>query len=68
VLAFSTIMLNTSLHNPASKTKPTLEMFLNMNRGIDQGKSLDDAFLSVTQASVFLKGCPQLSPPSFSLV
>lgn len=47
VLAFSIIMLNTSLHNPACKTKPTLETFINMNRGIDQGNDLDDALLAV---------------------
>lgn len=45
VLAFSIIMLNTSLHNPACKTKPTIEMFLSMNRGIDQGKNLPDELL-----------------------
>lgn len=37
VLAFSTIMLNTALHNPSVKgPKQTLESFINMNRGIDQ--------------------------------
>jgi cytohesin len=40
VLAYSVIMLNTSLHNPSVKDKPTPEKFVSMNRGIDDGKDL----------------------------
>ncbi|XP_023344069.1 cytohesin-1 [Eurytemora carolleeae] len=34
VLSFAIIMLNTSLHNPSVKDKPSVEQFINMNRGI----------------------------------
>ncbi|KAJ3340332.1 Cytohesin-1 [Gonapodya sp. JEL0774] len=40
VLAFSIIMLNTDLHNPAIKRKMTKQGFVNNNRGIDSGKDL----------------------------
>ncbi|EFA08188.1 cytohesin-1 isoform X1 [Tribolium castaneum] len=40
VLSFAIIMLNTSLHNPSVKDKPTIEQFINMNRGINQGQDL----------------------------
>ncbi|KAJ8937086.1 hypothetical protein NQ314_012029, partial [Rhamnusium bicolor] len=40
VLSFAIIMLNTSLHNPSVKEKPTIEQFINMNRGINQGQDL----------------------------
>lgn len=40
VLAYAIIMLNTSLHNPSVKNKPTLESFISMNRGIDNGNDL----------------------------
>lgn len=33
VLSFAIIMLNTSLHNPSVKEKPTVEQFISMNRG-----------------------------------
>jgi cytohesin len=33
VLSFAIIMLNTSLHNPSVKDKPTVEQFISMNRG-----------------------------------
>lgn len=46
VLAFATIMLNTSLHNPSVKLKPNLESFISMNRGIDDGKDLPTTLLS----------------------
>eukprot|EP00039_Didymoeca_costata_P024383 m.10155 g.10155 ORF g.10155 m.10155 type:complete len:389 (+) comp4209_c0_seq1:122-1288(+) len=46
VLAFSTIMLNTALHNPSVKQKQTLESFINMNRGIDQGQDLPQELLT----------------------
>ncbi|CAH0564682.1 unnamed protein product [Brassicogethes aeneus] len=40
VLSFAIIMLNTSLHNPSVKEKPSIEQFVNMNRGINQGSDL----------------------------
>lgn len=40
VLSFAVIMLNTSLHNPSVKEKSTLDQFINMNRGINDGKDL----------------------------
>lgn len=40
VLSFAVIMLNTSLHNPSVKDKPTVEQFISMNRGIDNGGDL----------------------------
>lgn len=35
VLAFSVVMLNTDVHNPANKHKMTKEEFVRNNRGID---------------------------------
>ncbi|XP_064595566.1 cytohesin-1-like isoform X2 [Liolophura sinensis] len=40
VLSFAIIMLNTSLHNPSVKDKPTVERFIQMNRGINDGEDL----------------------------
>ncbi|XP_076337379.1 cytohesin-1-like isoform X2 [Tachypleus tridentatus] len=40
VLSFAIIMLNTSLHNPSVKEKPSVEQFINMNRGINNGGDL----------------------------
>ena len=34
VLSFAIIMLNTSLHNPSVKDKPTVEQFISMNRDV----------------------------------
>merc|ERR1712013_322768 len=34
------IMLNTSLHNPSVKDKPSVEQFITMNRGINDGENL----------------------------
>lgn len=38
--SFSIIMLNTALHNPSVKDKPTLDKFVLMNRGINNGGDL----------------------------
>jgi golgi-specific brefeldin A-resistance guanine nucleotide exchange factor 1 len=48
VLAFSTIMLNTDLHNPTIKAerRMTKEQFVKNNRGINGGEDLSEAFLS----------------------
>eukprot|EP01084_Bolivina_argentea_P069114 125817_1 len=47
ILAFSVIMLNTDLHNPAIKEerRMTVEGFIGNNRGIGDGNNLDEVFL-----------------------
>lgn len=45
ILAFSTIMLNTDLHNKNMTTKMKLEEFIRNNRGINGGKDLPREFL-----------------------
>lgn len=44
-------MLNTSLHNPSVKDKTTLERFISMNRGINNGGDLPNELLSVRPAT-----------------
>ena len=48
ILAFSTIMLNTDLHNPSLKDdrRMTIEQFIRNNRGINNGEDLPEDFLS----------------------
>lgn len=41
-------MLNTSLHNPSVKEKPTVEQFISMNRGINNGGDLPRELLVVS--------------------
>jgi len=48
VLSFSIIMLNTSLHNPSVKDKPTIERFVITNRGINDGGDLPEDLLKVS--------------------
>jgi len=45
VLAFSTIMLNTDLHNPQNKTRMTCEQFVRNNRGLNDGEDLPKEML-----------------------
>jgi brefeldin A-resistance guanine nucleotide exchange factor 1 len=47
ILSFSTIMLNTDLHNPnlLPEKRMTLEQFVRNNRGINDGADIDVAFL-----------------------
>ncbi|KTF85446.1 hypothetical protein cypCar_00000953 [Cyprinus carpio] len=45
VLSFSVIMLNTSLHNPNVRDKPSVERFISMNRGINEGGDLPEELL-----------------------
>lgn len=45
VLAFSLIMLNTDAHNPSVKKKMSVEAFIHNNRGIADGKDLEESFL-----------------------
>merc|ERR1712179_587854 len=40
VLSFAIIMLNTSLHNPSVRDKPSVDQFVSMNRGINDGGDL----------------------------
>jgi len=41
-------MLNTSLHNPSVKDKPSVEQFIQMNRGINNGGDLPRELLIVS--------------------
>ncbi|KAK4323147.1 hypothetical protein Pmani_006147 [Petrolisthes manimaculis] len=52
VLSFAIIMLNTSLHNPAVKDKQTIEQFITMNRGIDNGDDLPRELLESLYESI----------------
>lgn len=52
VLSFAIIMLNTSLHNPSVKDKPTLEKFITQNRGINNGKDLPRELLESLYESI----------------
>ncbi|KAL3967939.1 CD3Z antigen, zeta polypeptide [Sarotherodon galilaeus] len=45
VLSFAVIMLNTSLHNPNVKDKPSVQKFTAMNRGINDGGDLPEDLL-----------------------
>ena len=47
MLSFAVIMLNTSLHNPNVRDKPTAERFVAMNRGINDGGDLPEELLRV---------------------
>ena len=53
VLSFAIIMLNTSLHNPSVKDKPTVEQFISMNRGINNGGDLPQELLVVSIQYMF---------------
>eukprot|EP00794_Sanderia_malayensis_P008834 gene8834-9780_t len=52
VLSFSIIMLNTNLHNPSVKDKQTLDGFINMNRGINNGDDLSAELLTELYESI----------------
>jgi len=52
VLSFAIIMLNTSLHNPSVKDKPTIEQFISMNRGINDGQDLPKELLASLYESI----------------
>ncbi|KAG8070129.1 hypothetical protein GUJ93_ZPchr0006g41232 [Zizania palustris] len=47
VLAYSVIMLNTDAHNTMVKDKMSKSDFIRNNRGIDDGKDLPEAYLSI---------------------
>ncbi|CAL8352996.1 unnamed protein product [Boreogadus saida] len=52
ILSFAIIMLNTSLHNPNVKEKTTLERFISMNRGINNGGDLPVPLLTKLYDSI----------------
>ncbi|XP_039480873.1 cytohesin-1 isoform X1 [Drosophila santomea] len=52
VLSFAIIMLNTSLHNPSVKDKPTVDQFISMNRGINNGGDLPRGLLESLYESI----------------
>ncbi|CAK6968862.1 cytohesin-3-like [Scomber scombrus] len=52
ILSFSIIMLNTSLHNPNVKDKPSLQRFVAMNRGINHGEDLPTELLTSLYTSI----------------
>ncbi|XP_065065541.1 cytohesin-1-like [Rhopilema esculentum] len=52
VLSFSIIMLNTNLHNPSVKDKQSLDGFINMNRGINDGGDLAPEMLKELYESI----------------
>lgn len=52
VLSFAVIMLNTSLHNPSVKEKPSLDKFITMNRGINNGQDLPRQLLESLYESI----------------
>lgn len=52
ILSFAIIMLNTSLHNPNVKDKPSLQYFISMNRGINNGADLPAELLTKLYASI----------------
>ncbi|XP_072565118.1 cytohesin-1-like [Paramormyrops kingsleyae] len=52
VLSFSIIMLNTSLHNPNVRDKPSVDRFIAMNRGIDDGGNLPEELLRALYKSI----------------
>lgn len=52
VLSFAIIMLNTSLHNPNVKDKMTMDKFIVMNRGINNGGDLPKQLLQSLYESI----------------
>lgn len=52
VLAYSTIMLNTDLHNPQVKRRMTKDEFVRNNRGIDEGADLSMKVLEGIYAEI----------------
>ena len=52
VLAFSTLMLNTDLHNPLVLKKMTVEAFVRMNKNLDGCKRLSDDIFKGIYANI----------------
>lgn len=57
ILSFAVIMLNTSLHNPNVKEKTSLQCFISMNRGINNGANLAAELLTVSRRATSLLHC-----------
>lgn len=55
ILSFAVIMLNTSLHNPNVKEKTSLQCFISMNRGINNGANLPAELLTVSRRASSLR-------------
>lgn len=68
VLSFAIIMLNTSLHNPNVKDKPTAERFIAMNRGINDGGDLPEELLRVSPRQHTVPGLASELPACFSFI
>jgi len=45
ILSFSTVMLNTDIHNPSVKRKMTKEQFCSQNKGVNKGEDFPAEFL-----------------------
>ena len=56
ILCFSVIMLNTMLHNPNVKNRPSLDTFVKQNRGINSGKDLQRQML-VSESDLRIASC-----------
>ncbi|UYV77460.1 CYTH1 [Cordylochernes scorpioides] len=52
VLSFAIIMLNTSLHNPGVKERLSIDKFIAMNRGINEGGDLPQELLVSLYTSI----------------
>lgn len=52
ILSFSIIMLNTDLHSGKLEKNLTMEQFRSMNRGIDNGQNIPDAYLDAVYEAV----------------
>ncbi|KAM9324498.1 cytohesin-4-like [Gastrophryne carolinensis] len=46
IVSFSLIILNTSLHNPSVKTKPDLQQFISIHKGVHPGGDLQTELLT----------------------
>jgi guanine nucleotide exchange protein RalF len=69
-LAFSTIMLNTDLHNPSIKNHMTFEQFVRNNRGMNKGQDFDQAILKKIYDDIKSKPIElnfAKTPPSYEL-
>ena len=56
VLAFALIMLNTDLHNPNVKKKISLDAFVRLNRGVNEGANVPLAVLTSMYDNIKVSG------------
>lgn len=52
ILAFSVIMLNTDAHNPQIKHRMTLQDFIKNNKGINDGESLPEEYITAVYEEI----------------